>query len=306
VAKFNSNLDPQWITYIAGNGLDLAQSISVSPNGSVTVGGGTTSTNFPTVQPVQGIYGGPTYDGFISRLNPSGSGFSFSTYVGGSNFDWVTSVHANANGKIYFSGATQSSNLPVTANAIQKVLGGGTCSGTPCSDALVGVVTPGSAQWNYLSYLGGNRDEAFANAITSDAAGSFYVWGITASTNFPVKNALQSQFAGAWDFFLTKFNPTFGVDFSSLFGGTSTEIATGIVQGGDGAIYATGHAFSTNFPVTIGAFQTAPAGENDADGVVTKWNVNGLLLGSTRIGALVACSHWCRRGRLRSQGGFVL
>ncbi len=284
VAKFNSNLDPQWVTYVAGTGLDLAQSMSVSPNGAVTIGAGTTSTNYPTFRPVQGTFGGPSYDGVITQLNPSGTGFNFSSYVGGSNFDWVTSVHANPNGKIYFSGATQSSNLQTTTNAFQRTLGGGTCTGAPCSDALVGVVTPGVTVWDYLSYLGGNRDEAFANAITSDAAGSFYVWGITASTNFPVRNALQSQLAGTWDFFLAKLNTTSGMEFSSLFGGNSTEVATGIVQGGDGAIYTTGHTFSTNFPVTIGAFQTAPAGTNDADGVVTKWNVNGLLLASTRIG----------------------
>lgn len=284
VAKFNSNLDPQWLTYVGGTGLELAQSLSVASNGSTVVGGGTTSTNYPTSSPIQGAYGGPTYDGFITKLNPNGTGFDFSTYVGGNNFDWVTGVHANANGKIYFSGATQSSNLQTTANAFQKVLGGGTCSGAPCSDALVGVVTPSNAQWDYLSYLGGNRDEAFDNAITSDAAGNSYVWGITSSTNFPVKNALQSQLAGAWDFTLTKFSPTYSLDFSTLLGGSSTEIATGIVQAGDGAIYTTGHTFSTNFPTTIGAFQTSLAGTNDADGVVTKWNVNGLLLGSTRIG----------------------
>ena len=70
-------------TYLGGTGDDYANGIAIDAAGEAFVTGDTSSTNFPTVSPVQGVYGGGAFDAFVTKLNAAGSAFVYSTYVGG-------------------------------------------------------------------------------------------------------------------------------------------------------------------------------------------------------------------------------
>ncbi len=48
--------------------------------------GTTNSTDFPTANPLQAVYGGDD-DAFVAKLNPTGSALVYSTYLGGSGGD---------------------------------------------------------------------------------------------------------------------------------------------------------------------------------------------------------------------------
>jgi hypothetical protein len=69
-------------TYLGGSGDDGAYSIAVDSSGNAYVTGRTASTNFPTMNPLQPIFGG-IYDAFVAELNPTGSALVYSTYLGG-------------------------------------------------------------------------------------------------------------------------------------------------------------------------------------------------------------------------------
>ena len=79
-------------TYLGGSGGnggngDGGNGIAVDSSGNAYVTGYTTSTNFPTMNPLQPVNGGGTYDAFVTKLNPSGSALVYSTYLGGSGDD---------------------------------------------------------------------------------------------------------------------------------------------------------------------------------------------------------------------------
>src|SRR5207253_7212460 len=105
-------------TYLGGSGGDAGDGIAVDALGSAYVTGITSSTNFPTASPLQAANGGGSDDAFVSKLNPTGSALSYSTYLGGSGGDRKSGVDGDALGRADVTGITRSTNLP-TATPLQ-------------------------------------------------------------------------------------------------------------------------------------------------------------------------------------------
>lgn len=64
----------------------------------------------------------PLYDAFVTKINPSGSGVVYSTYLGGGGSDVADAIKVDSSGNAYVAGRTYSSNFPVTASAFQRSL----------------------------------------------------------------------------------------------------------------------------------------------------------------------------------------
>ena len=142
----------------------------------------------------------------------------------------------------------------------------------------------------YSTYLGGGRTDA-GLGVAVDSTGSAYVSGFTQQgSGFPVTaGALQSVIKGDSDIFLTKFNPAGTTRvFSTLFGGSSHEDTDGVALDNAGNVYVTGGTYSTDLPVTPGAFQSRLGGnglQGDDDAFVAKINPSGSgLLYSSYLG----------------------
>jgi beta-propeller repeat-containing protein len=124
---FVVKLDPTgtttvYSTYLGGFDDDAATSIAVDAAGNAYVAGSTFAPNFPTVNPLQAVSGGKG-DGFLAKLNPTGSALLYSTYLGGSDDDAVAGIALDASGLIYLMGVTKSSNFP-TVSPLQPALSG--------------------------------------------------------------------------------------------------------------------------------------------------------------------------------------
>lgn len=115
-------------TILGGTSEEWADGIAVDAAGCAYVTGYTSSRDFPAVEPLTTGPGVPA-DAFISKLNPAGSGLVFSTRLGGNTVDSGKIIAVDAAGDIYVAGETYSTEFPVTANAPQKVFGGGTLDG---------------------------------------------------------------------------------------------------------------------------------------------------------------------------------
>ncbi|MBW1982888.1 MAG: SBBP repeat-containing protein [Deltaproteobacteria bacterium] len=124
VTKLNTaGTDLIYSTYLGGKGNnDEGTGIAVDSDGNVYVTGSTDSSNFPTVNALDGTLGGGS-DAFVSKLNTAGSDLLFSTYLGGSDDEAGHSIAVDRNRQIYVTGVTESSNFP-TVNALDGTLGG--------------------------------------------------------------------------------------------------------------------------------------------------------------------------------------
>jgi Beta-propeller repeat/FG-GAP-like repeat len=272
VTKFNAaGSGLVYSTYLGGNNADWGYGIAVDDAGNAYVTGQTGSPNFPTTagsfQPANG--GG--YDAFVTKLNPAGSGLVYSTYLGGSAGDQGNGIAVDDAGDVYVTGWTssgggQSTNFPTTAGAFQTAFAGG------LYDAFVTKFTP-AGSLVYSTYLGGSAQD-FGYGIAVDAAGNAYVTGSTYSTDFPTTGAFQpakGDTGGVSDVFVTKFNPTGFLLYSTYLGGNNDDFGYAIAVDAGGNAYVTGYTGSSDFPTTAAAFQAAP--KVGANAFVTKFSL---------------------------------
>jgi len=203
VAKLNAGGSALvYSTYLGGSGDDLGQGIAVDAAGNAYITGYTTSTDFPTANPLQATnHGGPSYgyDAFVAKLNAGGSALIYSTYLGGSGDDWGWGIGVDPAGNAYVTGQTDSPDFP-TVEPLQAVCDN---CGDYSGDAFVAKINPTGGALAYSTYLGGTEGAA-AVGIAVDSAGNGYVTGITGSIDFPIANALQSNYGSS---FVAKISP---------------------------------------------------------------------------------------------------
>lgn len=176
-------------------------SIAIDDANNVYVTGTTSSTNFPTMNPLQPNYGGGSYDVFVSKLSAAGNTLLYSTYLGGSSSDGSGGIAVDSAGNAYITGDTYSSNFPVF-NPLQPSNGGG-----GNNDAFVTALNSTGSAYIYSTYLGGSFSDS-ASGIAVDALGNAYVTGSTGSSDFPAANAVQPTYGGSGDAFVSKLNQT--------------------------------------------------------------------------------------------------
>ena len=219
---------------------------------------------------------------FVAKLNASATALQYSTYFGGTGDECITSIAVDSTGAVYFTGWSSTLNLPTTSGAIQSAYGGYTALPPNVEyrfgDAVVGKLNPAGSQLSYLTYLGGNANDA-GLALALDSAGDAFVAGFTDSTNFPVTgNAVQATFAGDGgptppyltfgDAFLAMVNPSgTSLLYSTFFGGARDDEFFGLALDGASKVHAVGNSYSLNWNVTANAFQPKYAGQLN----VTAW-----------------------------------
>jgi hypothetical protein len=273
-------IDPvlAYSTYLGGNAYDSGSAIAVDPaTGDALVTGATGSADFPTANPFQPNYGGGE-DAFVARLSADGSTLVYSTYLGGSNFDYGKGIAVDpGTGDVLVIGTTASTNFP-TANALQPTYGGGG------SDAFVTRLSADGSALIYSTYLGGSRDDGGYGIALDPATDDALITGWTKSTNFPTANPFQPNYGGGGH---NAFVARLSADgrtlvYSTYLGGSDDDWGYAIaVDPGTGDALVTGLTFSTDFP-TANAFQPTNHGSN---AFVTRLSADGsTLVYSTYLG----------------------
>ena len=279
VDAYVTKIDPSgkrliYSTYLGGSGIDGASSVAVDSAGNVYVTGLTSSHDFRTVNALQATHGGGLFDAFVAKLNPSGSQVIYSTYLGGSREDRAFRIAVNAASSAYVIGDTDSTDFPL-ANAAQQSNAGST-------DAFVAKLNPSGNQLVYSTYLGGSGIDG-ATAIAVDPAGSAYVTGFTASTNFPTANPVQGSFGGAYDGFVSRLSASgSSLDYSTYLGGSGVDSAFGVATDSRSIAYVMGVTASVNFP-TANPLQPMNGG-GAADIFIAKIRPGPIVSGATLKG----------------------
>src|SRR5438552_2046982 len=274
-------------TYLGGMGTDAGRAIAVDPSGNAYVTGETLSSNFPTIAGAfdSSFNGGGVFgDAFVTKVNPTGSGLVYSTYLGGIGDDQGLGIAVDGSGNAYVTGRTSSTDFPVTRGAFQTSYGGGT------DDVFVTKLNSTGSALLYSTYLGGSAQD-IGNGIAVDTSGSAYVTGVTSSglaatTSFLTTpgTLAPSYIGGNSDAFVTKLTTTgAALDYLTYLGGTNADEGFAITLDSLGNAYVTGQTESANFPTTTGAFDPSLGGALDA--FVTKVGPTGSALGySTYLG----------------------
>lgn len=186
-------------TFLGGTVSDQANAIAVDGSGRAYVAGGASSKNFPiTAGAFQKTLRG-TGDAFITKLQATGAGLIYSTFLGGSKGDGASSIAVDSLGRAHVTGSTLSTDFPVLA-PIQAHSAGG-------QDAFITKLSANGGTLIYSTYLGGSGTDA-GNCIRLDANGNAYVGGSTTSANFrTTAGAFSRTRKGASDGWVAKIAP---------------------------------------------------------------------------------------------------
>lgn len=274
VTKLNSSGNALvYSTYLGGNTADMGVGIALDGSGNAYITGYTNSTDFPTLNPFQGIFQGGALDAFVTKLSSSGNSLVYSTYLGGTDSDQANDIAVDGSGSAFVTGFTSSTDFPIQG-AFQSTHQG------ISTDAFVTKLNSSGNALDYSTYLGGSSAE-FGVGIALDGSGNAYITGRTDSPDFPTKGEYQT-FQGVADVYVTKLS--FSGDtliYSTYLGGSDFDLVNDIAVNGSGNAYITGITNSTDYP-TQGAFQTDLAG---SDAFVTQLNFFGnALVYSTYLG----------------------
>jgi len=230
-------------TFLGGGDTEYGSAIALDSSGSAYVVGSTTSPNYPTLNARQTTFAGGGTDAFLSKLNLTGSGLVFSTYLGGTSADEALGVSA-PQGFAVVAGFTFSTDFPVTLPA-QPVAGGNNNS-----DAFVTRFDASGTAAIYSTYFGGTGNDR-ATAVVSDSGGIAYVVGRTDSADLPLvaPSTGQGTYGGAVDAFALAL-PASGSRFAyaTYLGGAGEDRAAGVALS-PGTTHVVGITRSLNFPL---------------------------------------------------------
>ena len=196
-------------TFLGGSGsFERANGIGLDASGHAVITGQTTSSDFPTKNPLQTYQGGPN-DAFVAKFDPSASGNAsllYSTFLGGTGNDTGRAIAVDASGRVYVTGQTASgADFPID-NAVQATYGGDPY------DAFVTKLNAAGTARLYSTYLGGSDAEGTAatlqggHGIAVSPCGDAWVTGRTVSPNFPTVSPAQPTPGGLADAFVARIS----------------------------------------------------------------------------------------------------
>ena len=239
--------DLAWSTYLGGFSDESGQGIAVDTSNNILVTGSTFSWGWVSGGFNEGLNG--FWDAFVVKLAPTGNHL-WSTYLGGSSYDWGHGIAVDALGNILVTGDTTSSDW---------VSGGFDTNLSESAAGFVAKLTPtGDPLWS--TYLNGT----WAMDVAVDASGNALVTGKRPT-----------------DAFVTKLSPDGGHLWSSYLGASSNEYGYGIAVDTVGNAVVTGYTSASGW-VSGGFDMSFNGGPTDA--FVVKLDPAGGHLWSTYLG----------------------
>lgn len=248
-------------TFLGGSADDESGGIAVDSSGSVYVVGKTSSDDFPvTVGAAQTTR--LDADGYVARLNASGSALVYATYLGGTGEDQLNAIAVDSDGNAYVTGSNAGGeDFPTTTGAFQTSNPGGEADLGFQASAFATKINSEGSSFVYSTFLGGEAGES-AEGIAVDSSGNAYITGFTASPNFPTTTGAAqvvsgSVESGSKDAFMTKLNSEgSALLYSTFLGGSDNDGAAAIALDPSGNAYVVVGTLSGDFPVTSGALKT--------------------------------------------------
>jgi uncharacterized protein (TIGR03437 family) len=215
------------------NGDTNGSQVMTDRQGDIWIAGNTNTTNLPvTPNALKSECGCSEYagDGFLAEFSNDGSKLLYATYFGttpsdalsSSGEDSIISAAIDGAGHIWIVGSTNGSDLPVTSNAVQQKLSGGT-------DGLIAEYDPATNKLLYVTYFGGTGTDSIINVqIASDGTIIF-----TGHSNSPALPIAESGFTRGPDFLATLDPSPYDVTFLTTF--ASGSVGTGLAPAMNGS-----------------------------------------------------------------------
>lgn len=266
IFKLSPNLGAlQWSSYYGGNENDACYSVKIDSSYNIVFSGGTCSNNLPFMGAGwQAIYNGGITDGFVVKLNTTGTAVTNASYVGTNNYDQAFFVEIDRNDNVFILGQSRGGNFPVINSSFVNV---------GSSQFVLKLDPTLSTALNSTVFGNGDTDINISpSAFLVDICGNMYIsgWGANILQGVPLSGmpvtpaiAFQATAPNGFDFYLLVIERDFGGPeplYGSYIGGSSAQEH---VDGGtsrfdkNGVVYQSvcgGCGGFSDFPTSLGAW----------------------------------------------------
>ena len=238
--------------------------------------GGPTAGEFPTSEGAfdRDFNGGPS-DGFVLKLDPTGSSLSACTLLGGSGLDCVHTLTVASDGAVYCAGCTLSVDFPTTQDALYTHALGN-------YDAFLTVLDGDLSRCLYSTFLGGRDGDVGVSVAIGGNGGVLGLLGITSSMDLRTTVGCfdTTKREGPDLFLLVLDRANLTTRYSTYIGGSGDETACYYCLASDdeGAMYCIAMTDTTDFPTTAHAYCDSLCGGSD----VVVWKVDPAPCGVPR------------------------
>jgi gliding motility-associated-like protein len=262
-----------WSSYIGGTGEDGAYAIAVDDSSVSYVTGGTSSGNFPTtLGSANANYLGGLTDGFIAKINKTGTAILSASYIGTPLYDQCFFVQLDKKKRVYLVGQTLGA-FPVSGGVYSN----------PNSGQFIVKLDNNLTTYMYSTVFGNGNGipNISPSAFLVDDCENVYVsgWGGhilngTPTNNMPLTNNAFQNTTDGFNFYLIVFSKDIqALIYATYFGGaTSQEHVDGGTSRFDkkGIVYQSvcaGCGSNDDFPTTVGAWSQTNNSSNCNNGV---------------------------------------
>tara|TARA_B100001758_G_scaffold247879_1_gene268060 strand:- start:45916 stop:49803 length:3888 start_codon:yes stop_codon:yes gene_type:complete len=244
----------------------------------------------------------------ITKYDTTGTQRIYSTYLGGGLDELPHSMIVNSANELFIYGTTGSADFPTTSSSYQPTFIGGP-SFSPSgigvsfpygSDIFVSRLSADGGNLLASTFIGGSDNDGLNTAVNLkynyadevrgeidiDKNNNIYIASCTRSTDFPTLNSFQASSKGSQEGCIIKMdNQLTTIIWSAYLGGGNNDAIYSLALDKNDDIYVTGGTTSTDFPVTINAYQTTHHDSSKADAFITKVSSNGnQIMSSTYFG----------------------
>ncbi len=255
-------------TLVGGSGSEFnIAGIRIDQAGNALVAGTTTSLDFPvTPGALQTIAAKPSNPlnaithGFVIKVNATGSGLIYSTYLSGSQGASPQAMTLTSAGEVLVTGVTSSADFPITKGAYQIAIPPAPAPFNAAASRFVSRLNTAGSALVYSTFFGGIANTS-RSGIEVDSTGAAYITGDTLGA-FP---GTPGAFTGPTEpatypssVYAVKLSP----DGSRLAYAVSLIAGAGTTPGAitvdsNGSVWLTGRTSTSNFPITGDAYQSS-------------------------------------------------
>lgn len=262
-----------WAKYIGDSLITTTKGVITDRFGYIYICGSTQSlNNIATIGAYQTVLTDSLSDAYISKYNKYGS-LIWSTYFGGNLEDVANAIYVDTSFNVFIAGTTFSSIGLADSSAYQDSLAGS-------SDAFLAKFNKlGQLAW--ATYIGGDSTDV-GLSLSTDYSQNIYFGGNTKSpSGIATDSSFQINLSGSIDGFLSKFDSTGNLIWSTYIGGQNDDLLSSVAFG-DTAIHICGQTYSTDFPINGVFSQDSLQGLND--GYIARFDPDGNMIWSTYYG----------------------
>ncbi|HVQ39513.1 MAG TPA: SBBP repeat-containing protein, partial [Pyrinomonadaceae bacterium] len=274
-------IDPILVYSSLVNAGGYGAGIAVDSNGYAYITGYTFQDFNPTAGAFQTIFTGD-YCVFVTKVNQTGTGVVYSTYLGGNGQAEAYGIAVDSAGSAYVTGYA-SGSFPTTVGSYQPTL-------NSSFDAFVTKLNATGSALAYSTFYGGSEFEE-GLSIAVDAAGNAYVAGDSGSRNLVTTvGAVQANSRGGTESFVLRLNSTgSALGYATYLGGGGSDLPVSISVDSANNIYVAGETSSFNF-AQVNALQS-PNGVNrglfKSTNNGTSWSLSNSGLQNSQVTAIV-------------------